>query len=211
MSVLKGVFLALLTSVFIGFWLGLVGFAENIRTSRPPTPLPEADAIVALTGGTRARLDEGMRLLAEGRGRRLLISGVNPKVKDAELAALLTGPPELFACCVDLGRYAEDTLGNAAETAAWARRNSFSRIILVTDDYHLPRSLAELRTALPEADLIGYPVATRLATENVWQRDLGAAGELATEYVKFLLVRAREGLLSLDGDRRDLREPGGEA
>lgn len=198
MSVLRGAFLAFLTAVFLALMIGFYGFAKTVHETRAPDPAPEADAIVALTGGSLERLQKGVDLLAEGRGRRLLISGVNPKVTNAELADLLGGEGELFACCIDVGRYAEDTLGNAAETAAWAKRNGFGEIILVTDDYHMPRSLTELRIALPEATFVAYPVPTKVSRPGSWQRDAGAAGRLGVEYLKYLAIRAREGLRALD-------------
>ncbi len=126
-----------------------------------------------------------------------MISGVNPEVKDEELFEALDAPPDIAQCCVDLGRAAEDTLGNASETAAWARRNGFRKLILVTDDYHMPRSLAELNLALPEAEIIAYPIETRWAQGNLWRNDLGAAARLGGEYVKYLTIRARESLIEM--------------
>lgn len=204
MSVLRGGLLALASAVIVIAWLGFLGFADSVHRARPLAPVPQADAVVALTGGSLERLSTGMDLLMQGHGRRLLISGVNPKVTDAELERLLGGGPGVFACCVDVGRYAEDTLGNAAETSAWASRNGFRTLIVVTDDYHMPRSLAELRIAMPRVRLIAHPVPTRFTAPGVWQRDLGVAGRLATEYAKYLVIRVREMLLSLD--RRPLQD-----
>jgi uncharacterized SAM-binding protein YcdF (DUF218 family) len=196
MSWLRGALLALVTAFVVALGLGYLSFARSIEIAHAPSPLPEADAIVALTGGTSERLTTGMRLLAEGRGRRLLISGVNARVKDTEVYAVLDGPAELIACCVDLGRQAEDTLGNASETAAWSERNGFSRVIVVTDDYHMPRSLAELRVAMPTAQLIPYPVPTGVS--GAWRTDPAKAARLGGEYVKYLVIRAREAVLSAD-------------
>jgi uncharacterized SAM-binding protein YcdF (DUF218 family) len=193
MSWLRGVLLAVLTAFVAALGLGYLSFARSVEAARPPAPLPEADAIVALTGGSAERLSTAMQLLEEGRGRRMLVSGVNPRVPDREVHALLKGPDELIACCVDLGRQAEDTLGNASETAAWAARNGFSRIIVVTDDYHMPRSLAELRVAMPATQLIPYPVPTAI---HGWRRDPGGAARLGGEYVKYLIIRAREALIA---------------
>jgi uncharacterized SAM-binding protein YcdF (DUF218 family) len=198
MSWLRGAFLAVVTALIVAFGLGYIAFANGVERAAPQHPLPEADAIVALTGGDADRLTTAMKLLQEGRGRRLLISGVNPKVEDADVYDVLEGAPELIACCVDLGRQAKDTLGNASETAAWSRRNGFSRLIVVTDDFHMPRSLAELRVAMPLAQLIPYPVATSLSEPGAWQRDLSAAMSLGGEYVKYLAIRAREAFLTAE-------------
>jgi uncharacterized SAM-binding protein YcdF (DUF218 family) len=198
MTVLRGIFLGIVTAALIAFAVGFIGFAQTVHRTGPASPLPDADGIVALTGGSLERLATGMDLLAQGRGRRLLISGVNAKVTDAELEAAIGADPDLFRCCVDVGRAAENTLGNAAETAAWAKRNGFDELIIVTADYHMPRSLAELRAALPQAVLIAYPVSTAVTAPGSWQRDIGAALRLAGEYVKYLVIRGRETLLSLD-------------
>jgi uncharacterized SAM-binding protein YcdF (DUF218 family) len=206
MSWLRGIVLALVAAGVLAFGLGFWGFARSVQQAAPPDPFPEADGIVALTGGSTDRLTTAMDLLASGHGRRLLISGVNPKVTDKEMAALLHGGDKLFKCCVDVGRRAEDTLGNAAETAAWANRNGFETLIVVTDNYHMPRSLAELRIAMPRTKLVPYPVKARISRAPVWQNDLGAAARLAGEYTKYLVIRVREALLALD-DRSKSRAP----
>lgn len=176
----------------IGFW----NFAERVRAEADEPP--QAQAIVALTGGSLERLTTGVRLLEERKGERLLISGVNRIVTDQELLGeALNVNPDLANCCIDLGRTAEDTLGNAAETAAWARQHRYRSIILVTDDYHMPRSLTELELAMPEAEIYPYPVRTRWTDPALWRSDLTAAGRLGSEYVKYLVIRGREALIGL--------------
>ena len=188
--------------VFVaGFW----NFATRVREDTE-TP-PRSDAIVALTGGSLERLSTGVRLLKEQKGERLLISGVNRIVTDEELYDVLDVEPELGRCCIDLGRAAEDTLGNASETAAWARAHQYNEIILVTDDYHMPRSQAELALALPEAQIHPYPVRTRYTDPALWRSDLGAASRLGSEYLKYLVIRGREMLIGL-GDDNSKSEPG---
>jgi uncharacterized SAM-binding protein YcdF (DUF218 family) len=194
---LRGALMGLTMLLIVAFAMGFVAFARGVREAPAPTPAPQAEAIVALTGGTLARLETGVELLRAGRGGRLLISGVNPDVTDEELYALLDIEEELAACCVEFGRAAEDTLGNASEVSAWARRNGFRCIIAVTDDYHMPRSLVELRLALPEADIIAYPVKTRWTRGDRWRTDAHAARLIGGEYVKYLTIRAREALIAL--------------
>jgi uncharacterized SAM-binding protein YcdF (DUF218 family) len=179
----------------IAFVAGFWSFAEDVREE--PAEPPQAQAIVALTGGSLERLTTGVRLLEQQKGERLLISGVNRIVTDGELYHALDVDPSLGDCCIDVGRSAEDTLGNASETAAWAREHNYTNIILVTDDYHMPRSHAELALALPEADIHPYPVRTRWTDPKLWRSDLGAASRLGAEYVKYLVIRGREALIGL--------------
>lgn len=174
-----------------GFW----NFAERVRAA--PAAPPHSQAIVALTGGSSERLSTGVRLLQEHKGERLLISGVNRIVRDEELYEVLHVDRNLAHCCIDLGRSAEDTLGNASETAEWARSHRYTRIILVTDDYHMPRSQAELALAMPEAEIHPYPVRTRWTDPRLWRSDLGAAARLGAEYLKYLVIRGREAVIDL--------------
>lgn len=179
--------------------LGFVQFARDVYALRPPDPVPKADGIVALTGGSSQRLRIGVRLLQERRGERLLISGVYPRATDADIAKAFAFDPELIACCVDLGREASDTIGNASETAAWAMAHGYHTILLVTEDYHMPRSLLELQLAMPAVRIIPYPVASRLSKPSLWRNDPKIAGRLALEYLKLLVIHARE--LVLQGGR----------
>ena len=179
---------------FAGFW----SFAERVRTD-PEAP-PRAQGIVALTGGSTERLATGVRLLEEGKGERLLISGVNRMVTDAELYDALEIDEALGACCIDIGRVAQDTLGNASEATDWAREHRYIQLILVTDDYHMPRSRAELALAMPEAEIYPYPVRTRWTDPELWRSDVSAAARLGSEYVKYLVIRGREALIGLGED-----------
>lgn len=169
---------------------GFVVFANRVVEAEPPAD-PRAQGIVVLTGGN-ARIDGAVRLLAQGRAARLLISGVNPTVRPAELADTLD--PDLaaaFACCVDLGKDARDTIGNAAETRAWVTQHGYTSLIVVTNAYHMPRSLAELASALPGVTLVPYPVASPdLHLEN-WWHDPEPFTFLTREYGKYLLTAAR--------------------
>jgi uncharacterized SAM-binding protein YcdF (DUF218 family) len=156
----------------------------------PADDLPRADAIVALTGG-EARIPEAVRLLAQGKGRRLLISGVNPTTTRKELVGLAPNSQHLFRCCIDVGREARDTIGNADETSQWVRERRFKSLIVVTADYHMPRSLAELRRTLPNVELIPYPVQQRNVHVNSWWAYPGTMQLMLTEYVKFMPSFAR--------------------
>jgi uncharacterized SAM-binding protein YcdF (DUF218 family) len=198
---MRGVFLWAVIVFAIAFIAGFWSFALNVREEAQAPP--QADAIVALTGGSLERLTTGVRLLEEHKGRRLLISGVNRIVTDQELYDALKVNAELGECCIDVGRSAEDTLGNASETAAWAREHRYTNIILVTDDYHMPRSQAELELALPEAEIHPYPVRTRWTDPKVWRSDLSAATRLGAEYVKYLVIRGREALIGLGSNEAE--------
>jgi uncharacterized SAM-binding protein YcdF (DUF218 family) len=176
---------------------GFIQFTNRVNALAPPNPPPAAEAIVVLTGGTRARLDTGLELLRSGAGQRLLISGVNRNLSDEEVHTALNISEEMAACCIDLGRDAQDTLGNASEAAAWAQKWGYTRVLLVTDDYHMPRSFIELSLAMPGVLLLPYPVESRWANPTSWAGHPGAAGRMAIEYGKYLIVRLRESFIAV--------------
>ena len=96
---------------------GFLLFANSVGQSASVSP-GSADAIVALTGG-EARIRAAIDLLAAGNGRRLLISGVHSKTRRSDLEKMVPGTGNLFGCCIDIGRDAKDTVGNADETREW--------------------------------------------------------------------------------------------
>jgi len=176
--------------VFAAFIAGFVVFAVAIARFKP-TVAAQADGIVVLTGGER-RLSVGASLLSDNRGKRLLISGANPIATRRDLFRIFkqTGlSAALFKCCVDVGYDANDTSGNASETRAWATANHFSRLIIVTSSYHMPRSLAEFGRAMPDATLVPYPVLPRRS--KYWWVDPVKARVIFFEYVKFIPSAAR--------------------
>ncbi len=172
----------------LAIWIG--GFISFVGELPKPTDgiVDTADGIVALTGG-RDRIVAAMALLSAHKGERLLISGVHDQTSRADLRRLVEDPDDRFDCCVDLDWQARDTEGNAVETARWAREQGFHSLIVVTAQYHMPRSLIELQRAMPECKLIPYPVLSQTSRQEWWRPS--TAKVLAAEYTKFLVSIAR--------------------
>jgi uncharacterized SAM-binding protein YcdF (DUF218 family) len=184
--------------VMLVIWTaGLLEFGDRVARLTPADEPPTADGIVALTGGSDQRLEEATRLLEAGKGKRLLVSGVNRAATRQDLWSVTGAAKPMFDCCVDLGFTAADTVGNARETAEWARSLGYRSLILVTADYHMPRAMLELHAALPETTITPYPVATRDLDAQHWlANDLGMR-RVALEYCKYLAILARETVLGL--------------
>ena len=159
----------------------------DLRTGPAAT---QADGIIVLTGGDY-RIVEGAKLLHDKRANHLLISGVNSKASRDDLLKLTGLDPATFDCCVELGYTAQDTLGNAEEARSWAAGRRLNRLIVVTSSYHMPRSLAELGIAMPDAELIPHTVMPRRFRDHAWWVQPMAARLLFSEYVKYLPVAAR--------------------
>jgi uncharacterized SAM-binding protein YcdF (DUF218 family) len=185
---MRGFFVAMVL-IALAYVLGFVAFISLLP--KTPADLKGAEGIVVLTGGG-GRIDGALKLLAEGRARRLLISGVNPSVDLKALAGTIDKNLEVaLACCVDLGRDARDTIGNAAEARDWVKAKGYGSLIVVTSDYHMPRSMAELAGAMPDVKLISYPVSNPELHLGNWWNNGPAFALLLREYGKYLLAAAR--------------------
>jgi uncharacterized SAM-binding protein YcdF (DUF218 family) len=175
-------FLVAMLLVVLVYAAGFVLFVSLL----PPvsTALPEADGVVALTGGTD-RLDAAASLFQRGVGKRLLITGVDQTTTKETLKNMVHGG-QRFDCCADIGYAAEDTHGNAEETAAWAQTHSFNTLVIVTGRYHMPRSLREFSAAMPNVRLIPWPVDQGSIDLSGWWRHPNTVMLLQREYVKYL-------------------------
>jgi uncharacterized SAM-binding protein YcdF (DUF218 family) len=149
----------------------------------------DADGIVVLTGGS-SRVADAIELLSEGRGKRLLITGVHRATTSAEIARVAPAYGRLIACCVDLDHSALNTVGNALETKRWANTNRIRSLIVVTSNYHMPRAMAELGRQLPDVFLIPFPVVTEKMRNDPWW-NFTTAKLLLSEYLKYIVAQVR--------------------
>ncbi|HWL03309.1 MAG TPA: YdcF family protein [Xanthobacteraceae bacterium] len=168
--------------------LGFVWFLLSIPLEESSTR--RADGIVALTGGA-ARVTDAIELLASGRGKRLLISGVHPATSAAEISRLKPDYARLVRCCVDLDRDALNTWGNATNTRRWVEQQGFRSIIVVTSNYHMPRAMMELSRQLPDVELLPYPVVSPTLRTEPWWASLATTRLVFSEYVKYILALVR--------------------
>jgi uncharacterized SAM-binding protein YcdF (DUF218 family) len=149
--------------------------------------------IVALTGG-RNRIETAVKLLNNGVGERMLISGVKPGTKvqtitSRENVELSTDKT------VDLGYQATDTVGNAKEVKTWANLYGMQKIYVVTSFYHIPRSRLELERELPNKDLSFIAANTPFISQK-W-KNWRSTYFMAKEYIKFLIVYVQYKMLGL--------------
>jgi len=158
---------AVLGLLYLG---GLVWFAATIPREGP-VDARATDAIVVLTGG-QLRLREGLRLMAEGKAKKLLVSGVN---RNVELQELL-------------------------RAAAFVAREKIASLRLVTANYHLRRATLEFRRAMPDIDLVAQPVYPENFHIDEWWRWPGTYALLQAEYHKYLGALLRPYLAFADAN-----------
>jgi uncharacterized SAM-binding protein YcdF (DUF218 family) len=158
--------------------LGFVLFAFTLgKPADARAPL--TDAAVVLTGGS-GRIEHAMDVIRQHRSKRLLIAGVDPAVRKADLAHRLGDNATLLNCCVDLGSESVDTRSNAEEAGRWLSKHRFHSLRLITSDWHMRRARYEFRRVLGPHYLV---VPDAVATEPSFLI-------LFAEYNKYLLRQA---------------------
>jgi len=176
-----------LTGIFL-FGMFFVIFANNLKST--PDDVPNANAIVIFTGTAKARIETGLDLLAQGKGQRLLISGMYENQNFNTLSTLAPDKQHWVNCCVDLDYIADNTLTNAQQTALWAEVHGYQSLILVTSSHHVPRAFLELRRTMPTARLSSWSVVTDKVHLDDWWAYPGTTSLLMGEYMRYLWALA---------------------
>jgi len=175
--------------------IGFIVFANSVDREHS-VPQRFADGIAVLTGGM-SRIDEAMKLLAEGKAKRVLITGVNRTTTTEELKELASQGDQYFTCCVDIDKEARNTIDNATETSEWVALHHYGSIIVVTSNYHMPRALAELARVMPGVTLVPYSVVDNNVHLERWWTYPGTTRLLLSEYLKYLPALSRLGATNL--------------
>jgi uncharacterized SAM-binding protein YcdF (DUF218 family) len=186
---LRAMIVAALAIIFVAAAIGFIGFLSQLRGAETK-PARTADGIVVLTGGS-SRVSDAMELLADGYGKRLLISGVHPTSAASDISRSLSENQSLLSCCVDLDHSAINTRSNAAETRRWARERGFTSLVVVTSNYHMPRAIVELSHAMPDITLIPFAVVGDKWRDEPWWASGATLRLLLSEYVKYVAAELR--------------------
>ena len=195
LSLLKALFRSMsVLCVFVT--LSLIAMLQHFILTLPKPASGDVsitDGIVVATGG-QARIEEGLRLLSEGRGSQMLVTGVGKGISHTSLKRTLrltTAQIRVLECCVDLDAAARDTIGNARSAALWADANTLKSLRLVTANYHLPRAQNEFQRAFPETSLHVFAVLPPDLKLDTWYRHWPSAKLLVREYGKYLVSLIR--------------------
>jgi len=195
MTFIRWIFAIAILSV----WCALIGTGLYVAMYEAKEDLPEAEAIVVVSGNagkdgglfgeTEARLNRAVALYEEGLAPRIVMSGGTTSDAEAvaeamKTAAITAGVPE---SAITVEAASHSTLQNAIFTADIEDLNKAAPILLVTHRYHLPRANASFRWA-------GFTDITNVAADPDGGLELSPG--LLWESVKWPLNVLRAGAAS---------------
>ncbi|MGE0361762.1 MAG: YdcF family protein [Vicinamibacterales bacterium] len=163
-------------------WL-VAGMVRNLeRRFPPPVPVPQADAILVLSGGVLGRMpprqtvelaDAGDRLVygatlfKAGKAPRIICTGnvatggLAPRPAAEDMAELL-GILGIATDAVVTETRSENTHDHARLVCPMLRERGMSRVLLVTSAMHMPRAMGVFRRGCPDVEMIAAPTDFRV-------------------------------------------------
>ncbi len=179
-----------LAAVLLIWDMGRFSGALEQKAKMDLEALPSVDLIAVLTGG-QGRLKEAFRLLENGQGRALLISGTNAPLEDILEANGVMNFPDHLKEDVILDAASQRTFDNAKEIREAVRRLDARSLLVVTSNYHMQRSLELIQEEFskrPRVDVVvyTYPVSSPNFDTDSWWKGLSGWRIFISEYVKSL-------------------------
>ncbi len=178
--------------VFCLFLIGYDFVSFSHRAAQLATPQFNSStphAVIALTGGSN-RIAFAAEI-AKDQNLPLFISGVNQEAKPDEVAIAAGVDTAFFECCTTLGYKARTTYENGLEVAQWSTKSGYSKLIIVTSNYHMERALLELERAMPDVTLTGLAVASPAIKAHAWWTDMRSAKRMGIEWIKWRIIKTQ--------------------
>ena len=178
------------------FFIELYNFKEKILILQK-TPINLSSKIVILTGGTN-RIKEGFEVIDKLEKKsianlKILVSGTGKGFTKLSLQEQLNVNFDLrlIECCVKLDSVSQDTYSNATETSKWVSENNIEEILLITSNYHIPRSILEFRNKMPNLKILFYPIKPKQHQINKWLKSFETFSLIFIEYCKYIIAYVR--------------------
>ena len=138
--------------------------------------------IAVLTGG-KGRIAKGIEVFRNNPESYLIISGVDKKVEIEDILPKdFLVNPKIF-----IDKKSETTIDNVNEIVNWSLKNKISDVIVITSDYHMPRTMLILKKKGEGLNFSSYPVTSSIDLDENFLKDTKTLKFLLEEYFKYFL------------------------
>ena len=196
MFTIKKIFFITLLFLIAYFFIELNSFKERILTLQKD-PINLSSKVVILTGGTN-RIKEGFEVIYKLDKKSItnlnvLVSGTGKGFSKLSLQEKLNPNFDLrlIECCVKLDSVSQNTYSNAVETSKWVSKNNIKEILLITSNYHIPRSILEFQNKMPNLKILYYPIIPKKHQINKWLKSFETFSLIFIEYCKYIIANVR--------------------
>src|SRR6056300_1596168 len=196
-------FIALLILIITYFLIELLHFKEKIIANEK-YPNKINTNIVILTGGTN-RIKDGFDIINKFDEKskytiKILVSGTGKGFTKLSLQNKLSPDFDLklIKCCVELDAISQNTYSNAKQTLKWSIKNNIKEFILITSNYHMPRSILEFKNKMPNIRILTYPIKPRKHEINNWLNSFETFSLIFYEFCKFIISNIRINIIKFD-------------
>jgi uncharacterized SAM-binding protein YcdF (DUF218 family) len=180
-----GLFLALVVIAVLGYraraaWLPLLGHVLEV-----PAVLRPVDVIIVLGGGNGDRDVYASQLYQRGLAAHVIATGGPVGTDTAAVGLLQRGVPRT---AIVLANGTQNTRGDALRSEQLMAEYHWQSALLVTDPYHMRRSLWTFRTAFAGPRLTVWPapvVGGWFDADHWWQSEEGFV-DVDDEYLKLI-------------------------
>ena len=120
----------------------------------------KADCALVLTGGP-GRIKMGFNLLQRGDVRKLVISGVNPKVSLRDIFSQIDTYTSVQEFNVIIENHSATTYGNMKQSLPLLERLHCQKVLLVTSHIHMPRAYRIFKKNTRDFTFVPYSIYSR--------------------------------------------------
>ena len=166
----------------IKVWVGIILAVLPVLNVTPFNEVP------AITPEIINKFDEKSK-----KNIKILVSGTGKGFTKLSLQKKLNSNfyLELIECCVELDGVSKDTYSNANETSKWVNKNKIKEILLITSNYHMPRSILEFNNIMPNLKILPYPIKPEQHKINEWLKSFETFSLVFIEYCKYIVSNIR--------------------
>ena len=182
-KILKNYLYKILYLTIIGYLLGLVLFIKMIPNKKQQL-ITDIDAVIMVTGD-KDRVSRTKSLIQNSDYKLYFISGVGaPKYLKKYLNS--NNKQTLV-----ISTKAQSTHENAVEIGEWVQQYNLTKILLVTSNYHIPRTKMLIEYYSPKLNIEIEPTFNFNFNLSNWYKSSFTLKILLSEYTKYLLQKMK--------------------
>ena len=172
-------FILIFSILLLLYLLSFLNFISDINYSNESIN-NNLEAVVILTG-SKGRLGVGLEYMENNPNIKMLITGVGTGVRYSDL----TIDNSFNKDNITLGFKAKNTFQNSIETMEWVKENKIGAILLITDNWHMKRSMFLFKSVIPNLKI--YPVALKAINLHQLFYEPKNLLTLIIEHIKYMI------------------------